>query len=210
MERSRLAGMRFAMYSHSNMWMPEQSRLVEEGDDDKKMMETARDFYNLTSTQAPFHERGTAVVRPDASKNVPYNPNVVYTSRPVFKYTCPQKPKTVSQRKKHYNEMWRNSAPLEENTPLESFTVGRYFRDSKVGKSAVSVRAVDGRFIPTPPIKLGNNDDNSGNSSLKSAPNSPVKRVSPLTLETAVELKYDLQETIIPYPQKVTDKSMTK
>jgi len=153
MEGSPLAGMRFAMYSHSNMWMPEQSRLVEEGDDkdDKKMMETARDFYKLTSTQAPFHERGTAVMRPEASKNVPYNPNVVYTSRPVFKYTCPQRPKTMSQRKKHHNELWRNSAPLEENTPLESFTVGRYFRDSKIGKSAVSVRSVDGRFIPTPP-----------------------------------------------------------
>jgi len=35
----------------------------------------------------------------------------------------------------------------------------------------------------------------------KSAPNSPVRRVVPLTLETAVELKYDLQETVIPYPQ---------
>ena len=37
----------------------------------------------------------------------------------------------------------------------------------------------------------------------KSAPNSPVRRVVPLTLETAVELKYDLQETVIPYPQVI-------
>ncbi|KAL5270468.1 hypothetical protein ACHWQZ_G001254 [Mnemiopsis leidyi] len=115
------------------------------------MLETARDFYNLTSTQAPFQERGTAVVRSDRHKEVPYNPNVVYTTRPVFKYTCPQKPKAVAQRQKHMNELWRNSAPLSQDTPLESFTVGRYFRDSKMGKSAVSVRPVDGRFIPTPP-----------------------------------------------------------
>jgi len=51
-------------------------------------------------------------------------------------------------------------------------------------------------------IKLADNsEEKSGNSPTKSAPNSPVKRVTPLTLETAVELKYDLQETIIPYPQ---------
>merc|ERR1711964_912326 len=136
--------------------MPEQSRgrkfddsrSFEESNekDEKKMLDTARDFYNLTSTQAPFHERGTGIVRTENHSNVPYNPNVVYTTRPVFKYTCPQKPKTVDQRKKHVNELWRNSAPLVENTPLESFTVGKYYRDTKLGKSAVSVRPQDGRF----------------------------------------------------------------
>ncbi|KAL5270467.1 hypothetical protein ACHWQZ_G001253 [Mnemiopsis leidyi] len=52
-------------------------------------------------------------------------------------------------------------------------------------------------------IKLeGNaNKEESGSSSIKSGQNSPTKKVAPLTLETAVELKYDLQETVIPYPQ---------
>ena len=47
------------------------------------------DEYTLhRSTQAPFHERGTAVVRGgETNKDVVYNPNVVYTTRPVFKYT---------------------------------------------------------------------------------------------------------------------------
>ncbi|KAL5270466.1 hypothetical protein ACHWQZ_G001253 [Mnemiopsis leidyi] len=54
-------------------------------------------------------------------------------------------------------------------------------------------------------IKLeGNaNKEESGSSSIKSGQNSPTKKVAPLTLETAVELKYDLQETVIPYPQFV-------
>ena len=44
-------------------------------------------------------------------------------------------------------------------------------------------------------------EDKSGNFPTKSVPSSPEKRFAPLTQNTAVELKYDLQETIIPYPQ---------
>ena len=142
--------MRFAMYSHTSVWVPEVSRTTVPGDAADAVLQTTRDFYQLTTNQAPFQERSSGAVLRTESRAV-YNPNVVYTTRPVFKYTCPPKPKPAARRTPHSNELWRNSAPLAEDTPLESFTVGKYYRNSKVGKSAVAVRDVDGRFIPTPP-----------------------------------------------------------
>lgn len=146
----------------SNMWQPAESRWVKEseGQDDATMIQAASDFYKLSSVQIPFQERSeyssTCKTSVYSGKSTNYNANVVYTTRPVFKYTAGF-PKTseVSKPRKHYKELWRNSAPLEQDTPLESFTVGKYYRNTKLGKSAVSVREVDGRFIPTPPSGSG-------------------------------------------------------
>ena len=50
-------------------------------------------------------------------------------------------------------------------------------------------------------IQLTDKPEDKSNLPTKSVPSSPEKRFAPLTQNTAVELKYDLQETVIPYPQ---------